>query len=148
MIPEESLLLRPFDKSQDEAFLYATWLNNYKHSSYFAKAIRSHIFFKNHKKIIDHIIAEPRTKIVMASPKNDANTIIGYLVYSIPLKEDDRLTVHFLYVKETFRQMGVMRSLLKSQSIDLDNIFFTHWTIPVDKFINKFTGMIYDPYRL
>lgn len=143
MIPKEAVVVRKFIET-DEAFVYSTWLRNYKHSSYFAKRIRPHTFFKGHWNVVNHLLAKPTVIVFIAHPKEDEETILGYLACELA----DKPIVHFIFVKDAFRNMGIATALFEHAKIDPNNMFFTHWTIPVDDFMNKYGDMIYDPYKL
>lgn len=144
MIPSDSITIRQYVESNDKAYIYSTWLRNYKHSSYFAKRIPHSIFFDGHQKIVDHLLSKPETSALIATPKDDDETILGYLVY----EKREKPIVHFMFVKNAFRAMGVARALFKHADIDPNNMRFTHWTFPVDELIQKWDGMVYDPYKL
>lgn len=143
MIPTDAVVVRPYDKSVDEDFIYSTWLRNYKHSSYFAKRIKPAVFFKEHHKVIDHIMGKPTITALVAHPKNDVHTLLGYVVFE---RNEERSTVHFTYIKDAFRMMGIARTLYKSGEIDMGKLKFSHWTLPVDELIKKYPEIIYDPY--
>lgn len=144
MIPADAIAVRPYRHDTDQAFIYSTWLRNYKHSSYFAKRIKPAIFFAGHHKLVDHILSKPTTTTLIAHPRNDEDTILGYMVceaLSTPV-------VHFVFVKEAFRKMGVARALLKASGMSVERLAFSHWTYPVDELIQKYPDLIYNPYAL
>lgn len=145
MIPPEAIVIRKYDPTSDEAFIFSTWLRNYKHSSYFAKRVKPSVFFAGHHKIVSHLLAKPTTTTFIAHPKDDPNTMLGYLVCDTSL---ERPIVHFTFVKEAFRKMGILRTLMSAAKITAENMSFTHWTIPVDDLIRKFPDIIYNPYAL
>lgn len=147
MLPEDSIEIRKYKKDNDEAYLYSTWLRCYKHYSYFAKRIRSAQFFKGHEKVIKHLLAKPNVIVLVACPKDDDDTILGYLAFEEGDKES-RPVIHFTFVKDAFRKMGVAKSLFKYANIDPNNIYFTHWVFDVDELIKRWDGMLYDPYKL
>lgn len=62
--------------------------------------------------------------------------------------ETDAPVVHFTFVKDAFRNMGIARAMLKASGIDVNKLMFTHWTMPVDELIRKYPDITYDPYRL
>jgi predicted GNAT family acetyltransferase len=141
----ENIEIRGFRSSTDEAFVYSTWLRNYKHSSYFAKRIRPVTFFAGHHNIASHILKKESVKVFVACPKDDIETILGYLVCE---PDSDKQIIHFVFVKDAFRGLGVARALVEASQIDINKIHFTHWTYPVDEFIRKYPDIIYDPYKL
>lgn len=142
MIPQGSIEVRKYRADLDKPFVYSTWLRNYKHSSYFAKRIKPVVFFAGHHNAISHLLEKPGIKALVACPKDDHETILGYLV----CESTEKPTVHFVFVKETFRNMGIARALFEAASLDPNKIQFTHWTYPVDDLINKFPDMIFNPY--
>jgi hypothetical protein len=142
LISKDAILVRRYDATTDEAFIYATWLRNYKSSSYFAKRIRHAVFFSGHKKVIEFILAKPQTTTLIAHPKDDPNTMLGYLVCEMVEKP----TVHFTFVKEAFRKMGILRRLMEAAEIADPTFTFTHWTFPVDELIGKYPDLVYNPY--
>lgn len=141
--------MRKYRPSSDQPFVYSTWLRNYKHSSYFAKRIKPVVFFAGHHALIAHVLAKPTTQVLIAHPKNDPETILGYLVFEAA-NETKKPVVHFTFVKEAFRKMGVCKALFESHGINPNEpgMIFTHWCFPVDDLIRKFPEMIFNPYAL
>lgn len=142
-VPNEAIAIRLHKKS-DEPFIYATWLKSYKASSYFAKRISNAVYYKKHAEIISHILEKPTSKTFIAHPIDDTDTICGYLTCE-PGKVS---TAHFVYVKEAFRNMGIARALFLAADVIPDYLIFTHWSYPMDEFVQKYENMIYDPYAL
>lgn len=146
MIPKEAIEVREYVPASEteKGFVYSTWLKNYKFSSYFAKRIKHAVFYKGHHQIVTHILEKPEVKTFVANPKNDPDTILGFLT----CETGEKPVVHFVFVKDAFRKMGVATALMRHAEIDPSNLTFTHWTLPVDELIRKFPEMIYDPYKL
>ena len=141
----------------DTDFIYYSWLNSYKTTSYFAKRIRNYVFFFWHHKIVDRILNGSTARILVASPKNEPEVIIGYLVYEVldPIKykqdtdmEQKTKTIHYAFVKQDFRNHGMLKALLHKAEIDIDQAFFSHWTYDWNQIMEKHPQMIYDPYRI
>jgi hypothetical protein len=143
LVPSEVIEVRPYRPSVDKDFLYSTWLKNYKHSSYFAKRIKPTVFFRGHQIVVDHILNKPTCKALVACPKDDSETILGYIVF-----EPTFNVVHFTFVKDAFRNMGIARRLLKESGIDTEKLMFSHWTFPIDEIIRKYEQITYNPYLL
>lgn len=141
---KDVVVLRDYNSDTDKDFLYATWLRRYKDHSYFAKRIKYQTFFKEHHKIIDHILAKPNTKVIMAVPKDFDDVIAGYIVF----ESHDKPTVHFVYIKDVYQGMGVAKHLFEENGIDPNNITITHWTYCVNQFAEKYPGITYNPYAL
>lgn len=112
-------------------FIYATWLKSFRYGSYFAKKIKNEIFFKHHHIVVENILSHKDTSVLVASIEDDPDLILGYLVMAPKI-------IHYIYVKDTFRNFGVARSLFKSNETNLNECQFTHWTFACDDFMGRF----------
>jgi GNAT superfamily N-acetyltransferase len=92
-------------KGNDLNFIYSTWLRSYKHDSPVTKQIKRDLFFKEHQRLIDKIFMRPNINIYMACKDDDEDLVFGYIVY-------EPKTIHFIYVKESFRKLGIGKRLL------------------------------------
>lgn len=153
--PSKAVDFRFYDNEVDRAFVFATWLRNYKYFSYFAKRIKPYVFFKEHHKMLEFLLGKPVVRALVAFPKGDPETICGYLVYEeekpnsgYEAMADIAPIIHYCYVKACYQKQGVAAALLERAGIDLNGAVFTHWTMPVDELIKKYPDMIYNPYAL
>lgn len=121
---------------QDISFIYATWLNSYRTGSQLASDTKKSIFFDNYKQVIDQILIE--SEVHVACLIDDLNVIIGYSVSDLGL-------LHYIFVKEAFREMGVAKSLY--QWIESPTVF-THRTNSIEKILSKHAELIYNPFAL
>lgn len=145
MIP---ILIRPARLS-DTPFILASWLNHYKNHSYFAKRISGKIFYPAHEKVVKHILAKPGATMLLAvDPARDdgPEVLLGFMIYEAC--EFERPVIHFVYVKQDFRRMGIAASLIIRSDIDITKTVFTHWTYDVDMIIRDHEGMTYNPYKI
>jgi RimJ/RimL family protein N-acetyltransferase len=143
---KEAIDVRKYQPENDKAFVFATWLRNYKQSSYFAKRIRPTQFFAGHHAVLEHLTNKPTTQIAIACPKGDDGTILGYLAFDKSFHGN--IVAHFIFVKEAFRNMGVATELLRYAGIELPRVTITHWTYPIDEIVRKHPEIIYNPYYL
>jgi ribosomal protein S18 acetylase RimI-like enzyme len=133
-------------EEQDRAYLFNSWLKNYKMSSSFAKRIPNEIFFRNHHLILEHILSKPDTVVLIAHAGEDHNQILGYLAY------EDTPTgqvIHYVFIKEKFRNLGIARALIQHADVNPKNVTYTHSTYDLGQL--EMSGKIegsYDPYRL
>lgn len=133
-------------KPQDVRFILSTWLNHFKNHSYFAKRITNGVYYPWHEKIAKRILGKPQTNILMATLPGDPEVLLAFLVYE--RSEIDPPIIHFAFVKETWRKMGIAKELIMHSKINLHESIFTHWTYDADQLVKKFHGMIYNPYKL
>lgn len=125
---------------EDVSFVFNSWLKSYRFSS-FAKSIRNEIYFTNHHKLLEKIIA--RGTNYVACNKDDPGQIYGYIVGE---EVDGFLVVHYVYVKHTFRNMGIAKLLLDQIGYNPETAsLFTHLTDIANKLAAKY-NFVYHPY--
>ena len=137
----ENCRLRPLTE-EDYPFLYNSWLKSYRFSL-FAERITNTIYFEDHHKLIEKILNN--SKILIACNPSDPSQLYGYIVAG---EEEGGLVVHFLYVKHTFRNMGIGKTLLDAVGHSSDTAsVYTHHTRMADKLASKH-NFVYHPYLL
>ena len=109
-------LMVPSDKN----FIYRSWLQSYKHDSPMTVFIGRDFFFKIQQKIVDTIFSRDDTKTIIACDENDEEIIFGFLVYQPKI-------IHYVYVKEPFRKLGIATTLLKELG-NVENFQGSHFT--------------------
>ena len=139
----EAIQIRPAQEN-DKPFIYSSWLRHYKNRSYFAKRIRTSIYYKWHHLVVEKILDRPTTKVLIAHPPGEPEVILGFMVLE---DQGDGSVIHFCYIKPQFKRMGIARKLFKDFDLK-EPIFFTHWTFDLDELIHKIPNLIYDPYRI
>ena len=126
----------------DKSFIFNSWLKSFRHSP-LAKPLCNEVYFKNHKVIVENILK--RSRVLIACNPEDEDQIYGYIVYEPII--DDITVLHYVYVKFTYRKLGIARTIVEG-SIDIKNpILYTHHTETVKRIKDKL-DLIYDPYRL
>ena len=132
--------IRPAQGS-DLAFIFDTFLKSYKMSSPVGKACRNGIFFDNYRLILDDILEH--SKIYVACHQDEPTVIFGYMIA-------DGATLHYCFIKEVFRNLGVAKALYNEALKEADPMFgflyTTHKTFHSDK-IESFK-VPYNPFRL
>lgn len=141
-------------ETPDEAFIFSSWLNNYRATSQFAKRVRNSVFYFWHHKVVTRILARLTTRIYVAVSPDAPDVILGWIcveasTVKIPDFKDHNRVLHYIFVKPEFRRFGIAKKLFEAAHLTQDTkAYFTHWTHPVEPFLIKFPRFIYDPYRL
>ena len=133
------IAFRPMQPS-DEPFIYSTWLKSYRNSS-FAEAMSNDVFFASHKDIIAGLL-ETASVVMIVNPE-DHDQIYGYSVThnSLPI-------THFIYVKYTFRRLGLVAKLVEENGIFGHSVnFITHLPRNYQSWKTKY-NLEYSPYLL
>lgn len=89
----------------DESFIYDSWLKSYQEQNRDFKRMGIRTYYAGYKKILMGILDS--ALVVIACNPDDKDQIYGFIV-----AEADADIVHYLYVKYTFRKLGIARRLL------------------------------------
>ena len=127
---------------EDLPFIFNSWLKSFRFSP-FAEKITSTIYFSDHHKVIENLL---KNSVVMIScNEDDPSQLYGYAVGS---QVDGIFVLHFIYVKHTFRNMGLGKMLLDSFGVDTENAsVFTHFTKASESLASKY-NFVYHPYLM
>ena len=141
MSQNNPIRLRPLIED-DLAFIFNSWLKSYRFS-HLAEKITNTIYFADHHKVIERLIED--SKVVVACNEEDPSQVYGYVVGGAL---DGIALLHFIYVKHTFRNMGVGKTLLAAMGHDKEKAgVYTHHTRMADKLAAKY-NFVYHPYLM
>jgi ribosomal protein S18 acetylase RimI-like enzyme len=127
---------------EDIPFIFNSWLKSYRFS-HFGEKITNTIYFQDHHKVIERIIKN--SKAFIACDPEDSSQLYGYIVAGL---EEGILVLHFIYVKHTFRNLGIGKTLLDALGHDKSNAaVYTHHTRMADKLAAKY-NFVYHPYLM
>jgi GNAT superfamily N-acetyltransferase len=123
----------------DLAFIYSCWLNSYRSDSHIGSTCRKSVYYDSYNQVIDRILDEAYTLVRVAVDPNDENVIYGYAVY-------DPSTIHYVFVKEAFRELGIAASLLEHALKTTTE--YSHRTRCVAELLNEHRELTYNPFSL
>lgn len=132
----------------DLPFIYSSWLKSYRQSDY-AKNLTNDVFFGEHKKLIERILASETTQIIMLVNVDDADQIYGFIVAEHRFLKDPSDVVHYCYLKYNFRKFGIMSDaisklgLLQSHKLN----YITHIPRDFSKLVLRY-NLSFNPYLL
>ena len=122
----------------DVPFIFNSWLKSYQASQ---RSVLPAIYFDGQHKRIEAILQ--RSTVLLAVNKADDTQIYGYLVFEMV---QDVLVIHYAYVKNMYRQMGIFALLSQNLPAGLEG-FYTHDTHTASKLIKgKSIKLVYNPY--
>ena len=112
---------------QDVSFIFHSWMNSYKNSS-FASKLNPPVYNSEHHKIIEKLLKNSQT--IIAHPSDDSTQIMGYICASYV---ESNLAIHYIYIKHSFRSLGIAKMLLAAFHHNPEMpILYTHHTKPMD----------------
>lgn len=124
----------------DVGFIFNSWLKSYR-SSLFAKHISSSVYFSGHHKFLEALI--PNAEIKIACNDQDPTQIYGYICAQYI---EGILVVHYVYVKQDYRNLGIGKMLLDQFDHSMERAScYTHQTKIGEQLAIRF-NMIYHPY--
>lgn len=130
--------------SDDIPFIYASWLNSYRYDSDIGKNCKNSVFYSEYREIIDGILKDKETRVLIICHNSDENVIYGFLV-------GNESTLHYCYVKEAFRRFGLGSALLK-EFLNNENpsqpLVITHKTSLIKPILEKSQQFVYNPFKL
>lgn len=133
-------------KESDRNFVIATWLDNYRRSSSFAKRISNEIYYGNHNPIVLDILSKPTTEVLIACTPGDEDHCLGHIVFE---RFPDTVVVHYVFVKIEFQGLGIGAELFNFAKINRDSFTHTHMTYASAEIMaHKRYKASYNPYRL
>jgi len=116
--------------------IYATWLRCYEANSLQSKNVPRDVFFAEHHGVIDRIFAR-NPEIKLAVLPDDPSVVLGWAV-------TEPNTVHFVYVKPTFRKYGIAKALLSHVRRPF---MYTHHTYILRELNRHVADSTFNPYR-
>jgi hypothetical protein len=115
----------------DIPFIYSSWMKSYRYGSHIGKSCKNSILYSNFYKIIDYILSQDNTKILVASHLDDPLIVFGYMVAQPNV-------IHYCFVKEDFLRFGIAKSLYE----EIGGIYFTFKTMAV------IPELVFNPFLL
>jgi len=134
--------IRPIIDS-DIAFIFSSWLRAYR-NSYAVRDITQNVYYSEQHKIVERCITKGSTLVLSAL--EDPATIYGYLNFEIV---QGQFVLHFAYIKQDFRKLGLFKSLLKATKHDFTGAgLYTHRVPKTFNILESKYNLIYHPYIL
>lgn len=126
---------------KDKNFIFSSWLKSYRNAQA-VKPVVNTLYYKEQHRVIEELLE--RSKVLVLHSPDDENNLIGYVVVEeiqgIPV-------IHWLYVKHTFRGMGLARILLLHIGVAAETTCcFTHMSAAANGVSKKFPAAYYNPY--
>ena len=94
-------------KSEDANLIYASFLRGiYYGESFFSKTPKN-LFMDRYKRVIQALLSDINTAVLIACLPDDPDTILGYALMSRNME-----TVYYVFVKDRWRNRGIAKALI------------------------------------
>lgn len=136
-----AILIRDAEES-DVSFIFNSWLRSFRNGALCTHVANS-VYFTEHHKILEKLLT--RSNVIVACDPADASNVYGWLCFE---HVQGVFVVHYAYVKQTFRNLGILNSLLDKTGHDFVNAgLYSHWNFHASKMAAN-RNLLYHPYIL
>lgn len=126
----------------DVGFIYNSWLKSYRSSPNVSK-VHHQLYYAGQHKLIENLLKA--CKVIVACNPEDSEQIYGFIIGE---EIDSVLCIHFVYVKQPFRALGIGKLLLNAFKHNIDTTcIYTHHTVVGGKLAEKY-NIYFHPYVL
>lgn len=133
--------LRPANP-EDIPFIFNSWLKSFR-NAYFARQLINTVYFTEQHKVIEKLVKE--STILIACNAEEPSQVYGWICAGII---DGITSIHYVYVKHSFRSLGIASLLLDAIKKDKEVAgIYTHHTKAADRLASKL-NLLYHPYVL
>lgn len=129
------LSLRPYNQD-DIPFIQSSWGSSYYKGANYIKHMSPKDFHFFHRPIREAFFNRPETTAIVCSPSIDPYLIMGWIAVE-KLHDHRGIILHYLYVKEAFKQQGIADHLINGVLKDKDPILCTHRTEKADRIMSR-----------
>lgn len=134
---ELAIETRPAEKP-DLAFIFSSWLKSFRESE-FAKGIPTSLYYREHHRLIERLLE--RAQVLVACNPESPSQIYGWICF----ERSRARVIHYVYVKQPFRELGIAKRLLEAALAGEEGFFYTHLGITDGKLKER---AVYSPYLL
>ena len=124
---EAPYTFRPYSKD-DIPLIQSSWGTSYYKGGSYIQALTPQEFHATHRPIRECFFMRPTATAIVCAATSDQTTILGWIALEKPV-ESPGVILHYLYVKEAFREQGIGTELLEMAKKEFNGpVMFTHKT--------------------
>lgn len=124
----------------DVNFIFNSWLESFRRSL-FPKNIINEVYYSEHHKVIENLLKTATTLILCNEA--DSAEIYGYICAE---RVQGIFVLHYVYIKHTYRKLGLGKLLLNQFDHDTSNAAIcTHMTKIAERLSTKYS-LVHNPY--
>jgi hypothetical protein len=124
----------------DVSFIFSSWLKSNRNSTQY-RELQNPVYYAQHHVMVEGLMQS--SAIIVAANPEDHTQIYGYLCFE---RIEGYPVVHFAYVKDSFRNLGMLRLLLDEAKIDHTKPFFITHRTKMCKMLERSMTPIHNPY--
>lgn len=125
---------------EDVSFIFSSWLKSFRLNG-MAENLNPKVYYSQHHCLVEGLMI--KANVTVACNPEDPSQIYAYVCHEVI---EGLPVVHYIYVKDSFRRLGLAAMLLEEVGISLDKpFFFTHYNKIANRIANR-KAMVYNPY--
>lgn len=129
--------------ASDVAFIFNSWIQSFNDGNYESKRTRTSVEKPEKHLEIEELIRNPNTTVIVACNPSDQDQLYGFACGTTILDAPSGktyLVLHYVYVKQSFRNKKVASTLIKSLPgyEEATPFFFSQITYTWEKIMPKF----------
>lgn len=97
------------------SMIFSDWMKSLRYGNDWFELIDTACYYNAYEKLIHHFLDKNECTVRLAVLSDEPDTCLGWSLF-----EADRL--HYIYVKEAFRRMGIGRSVLPAGFIEVTHL--------------------------
>lgn len=139
--------IRPM-QAADENFVIHSWLKaNWDLYASKLPGIDRDAYYRGQQGVIVRALDRPLSEVLVVTPRGDGLTIIAW-VCSEKMPHHPETILHFVYVKEAFRDMGIAGLLVRAAGMDPERLVYTHTNKRAAKIMSRRPNSSFNPWLL
>lgn len=140
-LSKKDLVIIRNGKESDKNFIMATFLRGFYYGDSWAREIPKDIFMSVYHAVVEKLLAAPGILIQVACLREDADVILGYSIIGANVAG---LTLHWVFVKAAWRNIGIGKSLVPEGKVNAA----THLTKSGLSILRKHPEVVYNPFLI
>lgn len=133
MTKDDLIIIRPWNFN-DEPLIFSSWLKGFRYGNKYMELSDSAIYYSCYHKLIERILGDPRTIVLVACLKEDEDVVVGFSVIC-----QNRLD--WVFVKKQWRGNGIAKDLVPDNIASVSHLTDTGISI-----MKKYPGVIFNPF--
>lgn len=151
VLAEALYTFRPYTQD-DIPFIQNSWATSYFKGGNYIQHLTPDEFHATHRPIRECFFMRPTATAIVCVAREDENTILGWVALEKPT-ESQGVILHYLYVKDAFREQGIATELLEFATREFKGPrMFTHKThrasVIMQKKRPRFVEYIFYPHLI
>jgi GNAT superfamily N-acetyltransferase len=106
-------------RDSDLPYIYSSWSKGYFYGQDVKDEAQAEGEIKKRRRLIEYLIKNPGTKVLVACLVNDPDTILGF---SVTESKGEGAILHWVFVRPEWRRLGLARALVYPGTTEVSHL--------------------------